>query len=88
MDNCKKEDLLLYAVTDIFWLNGECLCDQVEKALQGGATFIQLREKKLDHDTFLQEAKDISVLCAKYGMPFVINDDVAITKEVDAEVQS
>ena len=42
--NCDKKDLLLYAVTDRAWLNGETLCSQVEKAIKGGATFIQLRE--------------------------------------------
>ena len=56
---CDKKDLLLYAVTDRSWLNGETLYSQVEKALEGGATFVQLREKHLDHDAFLQEAKEI-----------------------------
>ena len=46
---CDKKDLLLYAVTDRSWLNGETLYSQVEKALEGGATFVQLREKHLDH---------------------------------------
>lgn len=83
--NCKKEDLLLYAVTDRYWLNGETLYSQVEKALQGGATFIQLREKELDYDAFLEEAKEIKELCAKYKVPFVINDEVGIALEVDAD---
>ena len=55
--NCKKEDLLLYAVTDRSWLNGETLYAQVEKALKGGVTFVQLREKNLDEVSFLEEAK-------------------------------
>ena len=59
---CDKKDLLLYAVTDRSWLNGETLYSQVEKALEGGATFVQLREKHLDHDAFLQEAKEIKEL--------------------------
>lgn len=50
--NCDKKDLLLYAVTDRAWLNGETLCSQVEKAIKGGATFIQLREKNLDQKQF------------------------------------
>ncbi len=83
--NCKKEDLLLYAVTDRYWLNGETLYSQVEKALQGGATFIQLREKELDYDAFLEEAKEIKELCAKYHVPFVINDEVDIAVAVDAD---
>ena len=56
---CDKKDLLLYAVTDRSWLNAETLYSQVEKALEGGATFVQLREKHLDHDAFLQEAKEM-----------------------------
>ena len=57
--NCNKKDLLLYAVTDRSWLNGRTLYDQVEEALKGGATFIQLREKNLDTDSFLKEAAEI-----------------------------
>ena len=53
-----KKDLLLYAVTDRSWLNGETLYSQVEKALKGGATFIQLREKDLDSEAFLKKLND------------------------------
>ena len=59
----KKEDLLLYAVTDRHWLNGETLYSQVEKTLEGGTTFVQLREKELDEAHFLKEAKEIKELC-------------------------
>ena len=82
---CDKKDLLLYAVTDRSWLNGETLYSQVEKALGGGATFVQLREKHLDHDAFLQEAKEIKELCAKYQVPFVLDDDVELALEVGAD---
>ena len=79
---CDKKDLLLYAVTDRSWLNGETLYSQVEKALEGGATFVQLREK---HLAFLQEAKEIKELCAKYQVPFVLDDDVELALEVGAD---
>lgn len=82
---CEKKDLLLYAVTDRTWLNGETLYEQVEKALKGGATFIQLREKALDQEAFLKEAKEIKVLCEKYHVPFVINDNVEIARKVNAD---
>lgn len=82
---CDKKDLLLYAVTDRSWLNGETLYSQVEKALEGGATFVQLREKHLDHETFLQEAKELKKLCAKYHVPFVLDDDVELALEVGAD---
>ena len=51
-----KKDMVLYAVTDRHWLNGESLYSQVEKALKGGATFIQLREKNLA-ESFWQKQK-------------------------------
>ena len=52
--NCRPEDMLLYAVTDRAWLKGETLESQVEKALKGGAPFVQLREKELDESEFLE----------------------------------
>ena len=82
---CDKKDLLLYAVTDRSWLNGATLYSQVEAALKGGATFIQLREKNLDEAHFLEEAKEIKKLCREYDVPFVINDNVELTLEVDAD---
>ena len=81
-----KKSLLLYAVTDRHWLQeGETLYSQVEQALQGGVTFVQLREKHLDKEAFLAEARDIKALCRKYNVPFVINDEVDIALAVDAD---
>lgn len=83
--NCKEKDLLLYAVTDRSWLNGRTLYEQVEEALEGGVTFVQLREKNLDEAAFLAEAKEIKKLCAGYHVPFVINDNVEIAAAIDAD---
>ena len=85
LSNTTKEELLLYGVTDRAWLNGETLYSQVEKALKGGATFMQLREKKLDEESFLKEAIEIKELCRRYNVPFVINDNVDIALEMDAD---
>ena len=82
---CDKKDLLLYAVTDRSWLNGATLEQQVEQVLKGGATFIQLREKELDQQHFLDEAKKIQKLCKKYQVPFIINDNVEIALAIDAD---
>lgn len=82
---CDKENLLLYAVTDRSWLNGQTLYEQVEQALEGGATFVQLREKELDEEHFLEEAREIKELCRKYNVPFVINDNVDIALAMDAD---
>ena len=80
-----KSDLLLYAVTDRSWLGGHTLYQDVEAAIKGGATFIQLREKKLDEEHFLEEAKEIKELCKRYRVPFVINDNVDIALAMDAD---
>lgn len=82
---CDKKDLLLYAVTDRSWLNGATLYEQVEAALRGGATFIQLREKALDQEHFLAEARELKTLCRRFGVPFLINDNVEIAAAVDAD---
>ena len=80
-----KKDLLLYAVTDRSWLGEETIYQQVEKALKGGVTFLQLREKDLDQDTFMEEALKIKKLCREYNVPFVINDNVELAKLTDAD---
>ena len=82
---CDKKDLLLYAVTDRHWLNGASLYEQVEQAIEGGASFVQLREKELGQEAFLQEAIEIQKLCRKYRVPFVINDNVEIARSIDAD---
>ena len=82
---CDKKDLLLYAVTDRTWLGEQTLYEQVEEALKGGATFVQLREKELDDDTFLAEAIEIQELCKRYNVPFVINDNVEIARKMNAD---
>mgnify|MGYP003307222149 FL=1 len=82
---CDKKNLLLYAVTDRTWLNGQTLYEQVENAIKGGATFIQLREKELDEDSFLAEAIEIQKLCRKYQVPFVVNDNVEIARRMNAD---
>ena len=82
---CDKRDLLLYAVTDRSWSEGTTLGAQVEEALRGGATFVQLREKKLTGEALRAEALEILAVCRRYGVPFVINDDVALAKEIDAD---
>ncbi len=85
--NCVKENLLLYAVTDRTWLPEpgiEALAGQVEQALRGGVTMLQLREKELPQEEFLREAYVIKALCDRHGVPLIINDNVEIALAVDA----
>lgn len=80
-----KKSLLLYAVTDRTWLHGQTLCAQVEQALQGGATFLQLREKALDTKDVHDEALALKELCRQYHVPFVLDDNVDLSIAVDAD---
>jgi thiamine-phosphate pyrophosphorylase len=75
---CAKENLLLYAVTDRAWCGKRTLLEQVEEALQGGVTMVQLREKELPEAEFLAEAQTMRELCHKYHVPFIVNDNVKI----------
>ncbi len=83
--NVENEKMLVYAVTDRTWLNGQTLEEQVEKAIKGGATFLQLREKELCYDDFLKQAIALKKITDKYHIPFVINDNVDIAIAVDAD---
>ena len=84
MKSCKK-DLLLYAVTDRHWLNDSTLYEQVENAIIGGATCIQLREKEMDNDSFYKEAVEIKKLCSSYKVPLIIDDNFEIACKADAD---
>ena len=83
--NFDKNSLRLYAVTDRAWVGRQTLCQQVEAALQGGATCVQLREKQLDKAAFLAEARQIAALCRRYGAPFIVNDDLDIALACGAD---
>ncbi len=80
-----KKTMLVYAVTDRAWLGGRRLEDDVEKAIRGGATFIQIREKELNDAAFLEQAKAVKAVTDRYSVPFVVNDNVEVAKAVDAD---
>lgn len=82
---CDKKTMLLYAVTDRAWVGKQSLYEQVESALKGGVTCVQLREKELAEEDFLKEALEISALCKEYDVPFIINDNVEIAIKCQAD---
>ena len=77
--------MLLYAVTDRSWVGKQTLYEQVESALKGGVTCVQLREKELDQTAFLEEAVEMKKLCSKYGVPLIINDNVDVALKCGAD---
>lgn len=82
---CDKKMMLLYAVTDRAWVGNKSLYEQVEEALKNGVTCVQLREKELDEEAFLQEAVEIGALCRRYQVPFIVNDNVEIAVKCGAD---
>ncbi len=82
---CNSEMMRLYAVTDRAWTGRQTLMEQVEAAIRGGATCIQLREKELPEDEFLAEAMEMKKLCARYAVPFIVNDNVEIALKCGAD---
>lgn len=82
---CDRKYMTLYAVTDRAWTGKQSLLSQVESALKGGATCVQLREKELGDEEFLAEAIEMKALCAKYGVPLFINDNVDVAIKCGAD---
>lgn len=83
--NTDKKDMLLYAVTDRMWSEEKGLKEQIKEALDGGITFLQLREKELNDEEFLKEALEIKDMVKEYNIPFVINDNVDVAIKCDAD---
>jgi len=77
--------MTLYAVTDRTWVKDTTLMDQVKEALEGGITFLQLREKHLSKEEFIKEARKMKELSKEYKVPFVINDNIEVALAVDAD---
>lgn len=80
-----KEMLLLYAVTDRSHTGKLSFLEQVEQALLGGITLLQLREKNMDEDSFIKEAIQIKKLCKKYNVPLIINDNLDVALKCGAD---
>lgn len=81
-----RSSMLLYAVTDSAWLKeGQTLAQVTEDVLANGATFLQIREKEMDHDAFLAEARELQAAAARHHVPFVVNDAIDIALELDAD---
>lgn len=78
--------LRLYAVTDRAWAaDGDAFFRQVEAAIDGGAAVVQLREKHLDGEALLSEAKRFTALCRRKGAVSIIDDDAEIAAKAGAD---
>ena len=80
-----KKSMCLYAVTDSMWLGNRTLPEVVKEALEGGATFLQIREKNLAYPEFVKLATEVKAVTDAYHIPYVVDDDVELAKEIDAD---
>ena len=80
-----KSRMLLYAITDRSWLGEKTLASQVEEAFRGGVSLLQYREKHLQGEEKIRQAKEILDLCRRYDVPLIINDDPVLAKEIGAD---
>ena len=83
--NFCADQLLLYVVTDRAWVGRQTLTEQIEDALRGGVTMLQLREKELPEDAFTAEAMEVKALCHRYGVPLLIDDNVDVALKSGAD---
>ena len=80
-----REAMLVYAVTDRAWLRGRKLADCVRQAIDGGATFVQLREKEAPFDEMVELARELQAICTEAGVPFVVDDEVEVAIAAGAD---
>ena len=83
--NFTAKNLLLYAVTDRAWVGRQTLLEQIEDALRGGVTLVQLREKDLPQPDFIREAAQATALCHRYGVPLIVNDSLEVALKSGAD---
>ena len=81
----KKFDPSLYFITDSTNYSEEEFLHRVEKALQGGVTLLQLREKNKSTREYLELAEKVHTLTRRYGVPLIIDDRVDVAFAIDAE---
>ena len=75
----------LYVITDETLIPQNQFSESVEQALRGGARIIQYRDKSNDISKRMQQATALKKLCNNYHATFIINDDVELALQIDAD---
>ena len=84
--NITPKQMLLYAVSDRAWSNSdEEFLSQAKQAIKSGITIFQLREKHTEYEHFREIALKLKPICKQYNVPLIINDNVKLAKEIDAD---
>lgn len=80
----ERKQYHLYIITDHTWLGDQTLEQDTERALRGGATLVQIREKQIDDAVYIARARAVKSVCDRFDVPMIINDNVAVAKAVGA----
>lgn len=80
----ERKQYRLYIITDHTWLDRRTLAEDTERALRGGATLVQIREKDVDDTTYIARAMELKTVCDRFGVPLIVNDNPAVAKAVGA----
>ncbi len=75
----------LYAITDNTLIKTKQFIDTVEQAIIGGVKIIQYRDKSKDNKRRFKQAQALRHLCQQYKIPLIINDDVTLAQQVNAD---
>ncbi len=75
----------LYVITDEKLTPYENIEEYIESTLRGGARVVQFRDKSSSEEVLIKTSLKIKKLCKKYGRVFIINDNIELAKEIDAD---
>lgn len=78
-------DFKLYVITGEEFHPHRSMIEVMEEAIEGGADFIQLRDKKSSKKQILEKAKSLRALTKRYNVPLIVNDHIDIAIAVDAD---
>ncbi len=81
----RKFDMSLYFITDSIFYSEEEFLYRVERAMEGGVTLLQLREKEKSTYEYIHLAKKVHSIAMRYRVPLIIDDRVDVALAVDAE---
>jgi thiamine-phosphate pyrophosphorylase len=75
----------LYVITDKKLIPRDRFAATVEKAINGGANVVQIREKDTPRDEIISLGRDLLSLTKKYGVPLIVNDSIELAMEIGAD---
>ncbi|MEG1642036.1 MAG: thiamine phosphate synthase [Synergistaceae bacterium] len=80
-----KRQLTLYAITNRNWLNNSTMENDVEKALRAGVTILQIREKNITEEEYIERTQSLKKITEKFNVPLIVNDNIEVAIKSGAD---